>query len=110
LLTNLLYEEMLDRNFKRIWNQALPEKADSGIRVRAYDFRHHLAYVNLNRWAREGKDVTAMLPYLMRYMGHSSIRRTLYYFHLVPDFYGTLLEKSLPLEDLIPEVPYEKDI
>ncbi len=78
-------KEMVSKNFKRIWYQAFPETMNSGIKVRAYDFRHHLAYSNLNRWAHEGKDVTAMLPYLMRYMGHSSIKRTLYYFHLVPD-------------------------
>lgn len=103
-------KEMVSKNFKRIWHQAFPETINSGIMIRAYDFRHHLAYSNLNRWAHEGKDVTAMLPYLMRYMGHSSIKRTLYYFHLVPDFYGTLLEKSILLEDLIPEVPDEEDI
>ncbi len=45
-----------------------------------------------------------MLPYLMKYMGHSDIENTLYYFHLVPDIYDTIVRKSLPFEAFIPEV------
>ena len=57
-------------------------------------FRHHFVYANMNRWLREGKDVNAMLPYLMRYMGHSDVKNTLYYLHLVPDIYGGILDRS----------------
>jgi len=45
----------------------------------------------------------------MKYMGHSEIKNTLYYFHLIPDIYGAIVEKSLPLEDIIPEVRDEKE-
>lgn len=104
--------QMLERNFYRIWFKAFPEKEDSGISIRPYDFRHHFVYANMNRWLLEGKDVGAMLPYLMKYMGHSDIKNTLYYFHLVPDIYGAITEKSLSLESLIPEVGYhgKKDL
>lgn len=64
----------LEQNFLRFWYAAFPEKKDSGISIRAYDFRHHFVYANMNRWLREGKDVNAMLPYLMRYMGHSDVK------------------------------------
>lgn len=40
----------------------------------------------------------------MKYMGHSDIENTLYYFHLVPDIYDAIINKSLSLEFLIPEV------
>ena len=63
-------------------------------------FRHHFVYANMNRWLREGKDVNAMLPYLMRYMGHSDVKNTLYYLHLVPDIYGGLLDRSRHSENL----------
>jgi integrase len=81
-----------------------PEKKDSGINIRVYDFRHHFVYANMNKWLREEKDVNAMLPYLMKYMGHSEVKNTLYYFHLMPDIYGDIVKKSLPLESVIPEV------
>jgi integrase/recombinase XerD len=70
--------------------------------------RHHFAWTNLNRWVQEGADVNVMLPYLMRYMGHSHIKSTLYYFHFVPEFFGTFAEKTKSLESLLPEVPYEE--
>lgn len=94
----------LEQNFLRLWYAAFPEKKGSGISIRAYDFRHHFVYANMNRWMREGKDVNTMLPYLMRYMGHSDVKNTLYYFHLVPDIYGGLLDRSRHSEELIPEV------
>jgi integrase len=96
--------QMVEKNFLRFWYMAFPEKEGSGISIRPYDFRHHFAYANMNHWLREGKDVNAMLPYLMKYMGHSDIENTLYYFHLVPDIYGTIVRKSLPFEEFIPEV------
>lgn len=99
----------LERNFLRFWYTAFPEKKDSGISIRAYDLRHHFVYANMNRWLREGKDVNAMLPYLMRYMGHSDVKNTLYYLHLVPDIYGGLLDRSRHSEKLIPEVDDDRE-
>ena len=101
--------DMLDKNFHRFWYHAYPEKINSGISIRLYDFRHHFAYANMNRWLAEGKNVNAMLPYLMNYMGHSDVGSTLYYFHLVPDIYGAIVEKSLSSEALIPEVDNDKE-
>lgn len=100
---------MLDKNFQRFWYAAFPEKRDSGVSIRAYDFRHHFVYANMNRWLRQGKDADVMLPYLMRYMGHSDVKNTLYYFHLVPDVYGILLNRSSHSEGLIPEVNDEAE-
>lgn len=100
----------LEQNFLRFWYAAFPEKKNSGVSIRAYDFRHHFVYANMNRWLRDGKDVNAMLPYLMRYMGHSDIKNTLYYFHLVPDIYGGILDRSSHSERLIPEVDDGRNI
>ena len=49
-------------------------------------------------------DINVMIPYLMRYMGHQTVKETLYYFHFVPEFFPTFRELSKPLEDIIPEV------
>lgn len=94
-------------NFRRFWMKTFPD-FELKNRPRAYDFRHHFAWTNLNRWAAEGLDLNAMLPYLMRYMGHQSVRETLYYFHFVPEFFPAYRRMAEPLEDLIPEVPYEE--
>lgn len=91
-------------NFRRCWDNAFPD-FNRDLYPRAYDFRHHFAWANINRWASEGLDVNAMLPYLMKYMGHSSVNQTLYYFHFVPDFYPTYRKMITGSEDIIPEVP-----
>lgn len=98
---------MLNENFHKFWFQAFPD-FNSDIIPTVYAFRHHFAYYNLNKWAREGLDVNIMLPYLMRYMGHNSIKSTLYYFHFILEFFPTYQEMSLFSEDIIPEVPYEE--
>jgi integrase len=55
-----------------------------------------------------GKDVTAMLPYLARYMGHATIESTYYYIHTSPDFmdsYSDIADnKAL---SVLPEVGFE---
>ena len=94
------------QNFLKIWYTAFPDKQGDGVRIRAYDFRHHFAYANMNRWLREGKDLNVMLPYLMRYMGHQDIECTLYYFHLVPDIYPDIVKRSSLFEELLPEVDH----
>lgn len=92
-------------NFAVIWKKTFPDWAGSLPRI--YDLRHHFAWATINRWAREGTDVNAMLPYLMRYMGHNCIKHTLYYFRFVPDFYADYKALSYRLNDRIPEVPDE---
>jgi integrase/recombinase XerD len=93
--------------FARIWIAAgLPH--DGKVKPRPYGFRHHFACANIMKWSIEGKNVHAMLPYLMRYMGHSSLESTYYYIHLIPDFFNQYKVLSKPTEDIIPEVEYNE--
>lgn len=96
----------ISTNFRRFWMQAFPEFIFTS-RPRAYDFRHHFAWTNLNKWADEGIDINTMIPYLMRYMGHKHISSTLYYFHFVPDFFSTYKTMASQTDSVLPEVPYE---
>ena len=93
--------------FNRIWDQAgLPRPAD-GSRARPYDFRHHFAYANIERWMAQGCDVTAMLPYLSRYMGHATFESTFYYVHTSPDFMNAYADLAAAGQSLLPEVGFE---
>ena len=86
--------------FARIWDAAGLPRTDGGPRPRPYDFRHHFAYANIERWMRDGEDVAALLPYLSRYMGHATFESTYYYVHTSPDFmagYGDLTAASAGL-------------
>ena len=93
----------LSTNFRKIWISA-GLRRDGDAKPRAYDFRHHFACANIMRWSIEGRDIHAMLPYLMRYMGHSSIESTYYYIHLVPDYFPQYSALTSSMENLIPEV------
>lgn len=104
---NCLASGAIPNNFNRFWNLAFPD-FNGDKRPRAYDFRHHFAWANLNKWSANGLDVNAMLPYLMAYMGHSSIKSTLYYFHFVPEFFSTYNEMAKETESIIPEVQDEE--
>lgn len=93
----------ISANFRGIWLSA-GLKRDGKVKPRAYDFRHHFACANIMRWSESGKNVHAMLPYLMRYMGHSTLESTYYYIHLIPDYFPKLSALTASLEELIPEV------
>jgi integrase len=95
--------------FGKIWKAAGLSKMTCGKKPRAYDLRHHFAYANLNRWVAAAVDVNCMLPYLSRYMGHSSLENTDYYLHLVPEFFHIFSDKVRPTEALLPEVDYDKE-
>ena len=55
---------------------------------------------------RQGKDVTAMLPYLSRYMGHASFDSTCYYVHTSPDFLDAYAEITANSQSLLPEAGF----
>jgi len=83
---NVVTSSSVGVHFRRAWDLAGLPWAGHGTRPRPYDFRHHFAYANIERWAATGTDATAMLPYLAAYMGHASVDSTLYYVHTSPDF------------------------
>ncbi len=90
--------------FNRIWSAAGLARPDSGPQPRAYCFRHHFAYANLHRWMLTGRDVSAMLPYLSRYMGHASIESTYYYVHTSADFMSDYADITTTASEVLPEV------
>ena len=54
-----------------------------------------------------GKDVTALLPYLSRYMGHASLESTYYYVHTSPDFMDAYAHITAKSGSILPEVGFE---
>lgn len=54
---------------------------------RLHDLRHTFAVHCLQRWVREGKDITAALPVLATYLGHNSFYATQHYLRLTAELY-----------------------
>lgn len=79
-----------------------------GARPRVYDFRHTFATNCILRWARGGKNIDAMLPFLSAYMGHVQPDDTAYYIHIIPELYKHTTKLDIAsFEALLSEVPYE---
>jgi integrase len=72
--------------------------ADAGIPHFAggphpHSLRHAFAVANLRRWAADGSDLAAMLPYLACCMGHADLRGTQHYLRLTADAHPDVIPK-----------------
>ena len=94
--------------FNRVWDQAGLPRPVGGQQPRPYDFRHHFAYANVERWMAQGKDVMVMLPYLARYMGHADIESSFYYIHTSPEFLHAYAHLTAASQSLLPEVGFDE--
>ncbi|HTQ90177.1 MAG TPA: tyrosine-type recombinase/integrase [Streptosporangiaceae bacterium] len=75
------------KNFRRFLWQARISHGGRGHGPRVHDLRHTFAVNNLRSWFAAGEDVSALLPVLQAYMGHSSIGDTAYYLRLTAESY-----------------------
>jgi len=95
--------QWVQTNFQELWNKYNSSHAT------AYEFRHHYAITNINRWTDEGFGFDAKLLYLSKSMGHSTLESTKYYYSLVPGMADILEEKTgMDFETIVPEVDYEE--
>lgn len=104
---DMLTPKIVSAAFRRIWRAAGLPESQHGRKPTCYLLRHHFAYANVERWAAEGLDPNAMLPYLQRYMGHASVNSTLYYIHTSPDFMAGFADVVSGLDGLLPEVGFD---
>jgi integrase/recombinase XerD len=97
-------KEWAEKTFRVQW--AKTGIAQSGANPpRIYDLRHSFVTHRLYLWMKDGKDVTAYLPYLSAYLGHAQLSDTAYYIHLVPGiFEGMAGFDFSSRESLLPEV------
>jgi integrase len=59
---------------------------------RLHDIRHTFAVRVLNRWVRNGKDLTTALPYLAIYMGHEGLKASQHYLRLTAAMFPDLIK------------------
>jgi len=104
---NQIPESVPGTVFGQVWDAAGLDRPVGGRQPRPYDFRHRFAFANIERWTAAGEDVMAKIPFLMRYMGHSSLESTLYYLHISPDFMGGYAAQVADTDRVIPEVGFD---
>lgn len=69
----------IDKKFGEFWVGAFP---DWGVeRPRIHSLRHAFVVHRMDDWVSEGNELKALMPYLSRYLGHSNIEDSMYYYH-----------------------------
>lgn len=59
-----------------------------------HSFRHTFCVHRLRDWVIDGRDISALFPYLCAYMGHADTRCTEYYLRLTAELYPDIVIKS----------------
>ena len=95
----------IEKNFRRfLWQARIPH-GGRGHGPRVHDLRHAFVINNLRLWFARGQDVTALLPVLQTYLGHSSIADTAYYLRLTAESYPHITARiQHVLGDVVPPV------
>jgi len=93
----------IDKRFKEFWNMTpYAGKVDKKPTVNC--LRHTYVVTKMNEWMNKGLDFGAMMPYLSRYLGHSSIDETQYYYHQVVSAFEIVRKHDSISDRVIPEV------
>lgn len=98
----------VDRKFRQLWKMT-PYAGKCEKEPTPHSLRHSFVVHRMNRWMSENVSLEVMMPYLCRYLGHSSIDDTMYYYHQVTDAFRIIRQKDKISGKIIPEVmPYEE--
>lgn len=103
-----LLKTNVDRKFRQLWKMT-PYAGKCEKEPTPHSLRHSFVVHRMNQWMAENISLEVMMPYLCRYLGHSSIEDTMYYYHQVTDVFRIIRQKDKISEKVIPEVmPYEE--
>ena len=98
-----VHKTTLDHHFNRAW--ALTPYADAcGKKPTVHCLRHSFVVDRMNAWINEGLSYDLMLPYLSKYLEHSCIEESLYYYHLNEEANIFIRKRDRTAGRVIPEV------
>ncbi|MBC7076901.1 MAG: tyrosine-type recombinase/integrase [Synergistales bacterium] len=82
------------QHFRKLLWEAGISHGGRGKGPRLHDLRHTYAVHCLRKWVKEGVDLTATMPYLSAYLGHSGIRGTQRYLRLTAELYPDIVKRT----------------
>jgi integrase/recombinase XerD len=92
----------LAKHFDRIWQMTgYAQTVDKKPSIQS--FRHTMVVRKLEEWYRQKEDYSHWLPYLSAFLGHSSLKETYHYIHLVDSAFPLIREGDKLFEHLYPE-------
>ena len=98
----------VDKKFGEFWGKT-PFFAAVDKKPTVQSLRHSFVVHRMNGWMEAGVDTGVMMPYLSRYLGHSSIAETQYYFHTIEEVFPVIRRHDAVSLSIIPEVEHYEE-
>ena len=102
-LDQAIRKTSVDKKFGEFWSKT-PFSGVVDKKPTVQSLRHTFVVNKMNEWMEAGVDTGVMMPYLSRYLGHSSIAETQYYFHTIEQVFPAIRRHDSISQDIIPEV------
>ena len=105
-LTAPISQSTVNAVFRKFWKMT-KYAADCSNPPTPHDLRFTFITNRINRWALEGYDIDALMPYLSQYVGHTDVQETYYYYHLTDELFDVIRKNDKTSAAVIPEARYE---
>jgi len=89
--------------FRQFWAKT-PYAADVDRSPSTHCLRHSFVVKRMNLWMEQGVALNTMMPYLSKFLGHSSPSNTFYYYHQIESAFKIIRSKDTLSSEIIPEV------
>lgn len=96
----------INKKFKDFWNETPYAKSETQPTV--YSLRYSFVVSRMNRWMENSESLNSLMPYLSKYLGHSSAENTYYYYHQIQSAFKFVRQKDELSNNIISEVTYEE--
>ena len=98
-----VHKATLDMRFNRAWRKTA-YASESGRKPTVHSLRHSFVVDRMNEWMEKGLSFDQMMPYLSKYLGHSGIGESMYYYHLNEEANILIRKKDRTAGRVIPGV------
>lgn len=98
----------VSQKFNKIWKKTIYAE-NCAQKPTVHSLRHSFVVKRMNLWMEEGEKLEALMPYLSKYLGHSSTEDTFYYYHQISQAFRIVKDKDQLSDVIIPEVGHEKE-
>lgn len=98
-----IHKTTVASRFNTIWSKT-PYADSCDRKPTTHCLRHTMIVRRMNIWMDQGVDLNVMLPYLSKYLGHSSPSETFYYYHTVQEAFRIIRKKDKKADSVISEV------
>ena len=98
-----IHKTTVANKFNKIWSKT-PYADSCDRKPTTHCLRHAMIVRRMNLWMDQGIDLNVMLPYLSKFLGHSSPSETFYYYHVIQEAFRIIRKKDKKADAVISEV------